>query len=199
MTEAEKCFAGLWYDTGYEGREEAHLACADLCHEYNLTLPSDMKRRNDIIRRLFGKTGERFYIEPNIFCGFGTNIEIGEDFYANNNCVFVDPAVIRFGDHVLLGPCCCFYTALHPLDKETRSKGFERALPINIGDDVWFGGSCTVLPGVSIGSGTVIGAGSVVTKDIPAGVLAFGNPCTVRRKLESEDASFYPQNNFSRK
>lgn len=186
MTEAEKCRLGLWYDTAFDGREEAHLLCADLCYEYNHTRPSDMAARTRIIRKLFGKTGEHFYIEPNIFCGFGFNIEIGEHFFANNNCVFIDPGKIIFGNHVLLGPGCCFYTASHPLDTQMRNRGLERALPITVGDNVWFGGSCVILPGITIGSDTVIGAGSVVTKSIPAGVVAYGNPCTVRRAQEPQ-------------
>lgn len=189
MTEAEKCSLGLWYDTGYAGREEAHIACADLCYEYNHTRPSDMESRERILRRLFGKTGEHFYVEPNLFCGFGSNIEIGDHFFANNNCVFVDPAKITFGSYVFLAPCCCFYTALHPLDVARRNAGLEKALPITVGDNVWFGGSCVVFPGVNIGSNTVIGAGSVVTKDIPSGVLAYGNPCTVRRILAADETA----------
>lgn len=187
MTEAEKCSCGLWYDAGYKGREEAHIICADLCYEYNSTRPSDMARREQIIRRLFGRTGKHFYIEPAIFCGFGYNIEIGDYFFANNNCVFVDPAKITFGEHVLLAPGCCFYTALHPLDAINRKLGLEKALPITVGDNVWFGGNCVVLPGVTVGSNTVIGAGSVVTKSIPSDALAYGNPCKVRRFLDQSE------------
>jgi len=187
MTEEEKCAAGLWYDTGFEGREEEHEACDDLCFEYNNTRPSDMKKREEILRRLFGKLGRNPYVEPTIWCGFGSHIEAGDNFYANNNCVFVDPGRITFGNNVFIGPNCGFYTAIHPLNAEMRNRLYERAEPITVGDDVWFGGSCVVLPGVNIGSNVVIGAGSVVTKDIPSGVIAFGNPCTVRKYLADGD------------
>ena len=187
MTEEEKCATGLWYDTTFEGREEEHVACDDLCFEYNNTRPSDMKKREEIIRKLFGKVGKNPYIEPTIWCGFGSHIEAGDNFYANNNCVFVDPGKITFGNDVFIGPNCGFYTAIHPLNYEMRNKLIEKAEPITVGDNVWFGGSCCVLPGVNIGSNVVIGAGSVVAHDIPDGVLAFGNPCTVRRKLDESD------------
>lgn len=191
MTEKEKCAAGLLYDTNFSGREEDHLKCADLCWEYNHTRPSDMKRREEIIRRLFGKVGKNPYVEPNIFCGFGWNIEVGDNFFANNNCVFVDPGKIIFGDDVKIAPQCGFYTALHPLDPEQRKENYEAAYPITVGNNVWFGGGVKVLPGVTIGDNVVIGAGSVVVKDIPANSLAVGNPCRVVRQLTEADAKRY--------
>ena len=191
MTEKEKCENGLWYDTAFPGREEAHIVCADLCYEYNHTRPSDMKRREELIRKIFGKVGENPYVEPNIFCGFGWNIEVGDHFFANKNCVFVDPGKITFGDYVFIAPQCGFYTAGHPLDTEQRNAGLEIAKPIRVGSHVWFGGGVKVLPGVTIGSNVVIGAGSVVTKDIPDGVLAYGNPCRVIRLLTEADRVEY--------
>ena len=191
MTEKEKCENGLWYDTALPGREEAHIVCADLCYEYNHTRPSDMKRREELIRKIFGKVGENPYVEPNIFCGFGWNIEVGDHFFANNNCVFVDPGKITFGDYVFIAPQCGFYTAGHPLDTQQRDAGLEIAKPIRVGSHVWFGGGVKVLPGVTIGSNVVIGAGSVVTKDIPDGVLAYGNPCRVIRPITEADCVEY--------
>lgn len=188
LTEEEKCAQGLWYDTTFEGREEEHVACDDLCFEYNNTKPSDMKRREELIRKLFGKIGINPYIEPTIQCGFGSHIEAGDNFYANNNCVFVDPGKITFGDNVFIGPNCGFYTAVHPRDAESRNALLEKAEPITVGSDVWFGGSCCVLPGVTIGSNVVIGAGSVVASDIPSGVVAFGNPCKVQHAIGEGDA-----------
>lgn len=181
MTEAEKCRQGLLYCTLFPEREPMHLKCMDLCWEYNLTRPSDMAGREVLLRQLFGKLGKEPYVEPNIFCGFGSNIEAGDYFYANSNCVFVDPGKIVFGDHVLIGPCCGFYTAGHPIDRDLRSRMYEYARPITVGDDVWFGGHCCVLPGVTIGSDVVIGAGSVVVHDIPDHCVAVGNPCKVIR------------------
>ena len=191
MTEREKCDAGLLYDTTTPEREQAHLQCAELCYDYNHTRPSDMARREEILRKLFGKLGKNPYVEPTLFCGFGFNIEAGDNFFANNNCVFVDPGKIIFGDNVLIGPQCGFYTALHPLDKAQRDAKLEAAYPIHVGDSVWFGGSCVVLPGVTIGSNSVIGAGSVVTHDIPANVVAAGNPCRVLRPITEEDRLRY--------
>ena len=187
MTEEEKCANGLWYDTTFEGREDEHIACDDLCYEYNHTRPSDMKKREEIIRKLFGKVGKNPYVEPTIWCGFGSHIEVGDNFYINNNGIFVDPGKITIGDNVFIGPCCGFYTAIHPINAEWRNKLYEKAEPITIGNDVWFGGHCCVLPGVTIGSNVVIGAGSVVSRDIPDGVVAFGNPCTVRRQIGDGD------------
>lgn len=188
LTEAEKCALGLLYDTTYPGREEAHIQCADLCYEYNHTRPSDKAHREALLRSIFGKLGKNPYVEPNLFCGFGSNIEAGDEFFVNNNCVFVDPGKILFGDHVLIGPQCGFYTALHPLDPNQRLADLESAQPIRVGNNVWFGGGVKVLPGVTIGDNSVIGAGSVVTRDIPANVIAVGNPCRVIRYLSSNEA-----------
>jgi acetyltransferase-like isoleucine patch superfamily enzyme len=146
-----------------------------------------MAGREAILRKLFGKLGKNPYVEPMLFCGFGYNIQAGDNFFVNNNCVFVDPGKITFGNNVLIAPQCGFYTALHPLDAERRNAFIEKALPITVGDNVWFGGGVKVLPGVTIGSNVVIGAGSVVTKDIPDGVLAYGNPCRVIRTIEPEE------------
>lgn len=190
MTEREKCEAGLWYDTAFPGREEDHLRCADLCWEYNHTRPSDMEGREQLLRQIFGALGQSPYVEPNLFCGFGYNIEAGDRFFVNNNCVFVDPGKIRFGSDVKIAPQCGFYTALHPLDPHRRKAGVEAAYPITVGNNVWFGGGVKVLPGVSIGDNSVIGAGSVVTGDIPANCLALGNPCRVIRPLTEADKLF---------
>lgn len=187
MSEKEKCDAGLLYDTTFPGREEAHLVCADLCYDYNHTRPSDMAKREQILRKLFGKVGKNPYVEPNIFCGFGTNISVGDNFFANNNCIFVDPGKITFGDNVFIGPSCGFYTAHHPIDAQMRNELLEQAFPITVGDDVWIGGGTVVVPGVTIGSDVVIGAGSVVTRDIPDHVVACGNPCRVLRPITEAD------------
>lgn len=187
MTELEKCNAGLMYDTTFPGREEMHLQCIDLCYEYNHTRPSNMQRREELLRKLFGKLGKNPYVEPTIFCGFGWNIEAGDNFYANNNCVFVDPGKITFGDNVFIGPNCGFYTAHHPIHPELRNKLYEYARPIKVGSDVWIGGNTVVLPGAEIGSNVVIGAGSVVTGKIPDNVVAFGNPCRVYRAITEDD------------
>ena len=191
MTELEKCRQGYLYDTAFPGREEAHIACAELCYDYNHTRPSDMEGRERLLRRIFGKLGKNPYVEPMLFCGFGFNIEAGDNFFANNNCVFVDPGKITFGDDVKIAPQCGFYTALHPLDPQQRKDNLEAAYPITVGNNVWFGGGVKVLPGVTIGDHCVIGAGSVVTKDIPANSLAVGNPCRVIRRITEADKLRY--------
>ena len=184
MSWREDCAAGKLYDATAPEREAEHLRCADLCWEYNNTRPSDTERREHLLRQIFGKLGTAPYVEPTVFFGFGYNVEAGDRFFANNNCVFVDPGKIRFGDDVKIGPQCGFYTALHPLNPELRATGAETAKPIQVGNNVWFGGGVKVLPGVTIGDNAVIGAGSVVTQDIPANVLAYGNPCRVIRSLD---------------
>ena len=187
MTDRERCEAGLMYDTGYEGREEEHLRCMELCFDYNSTRPSDMKRREGLLRKIFGRLGKNPYVEPNLFCGFGSNIEAGDNLFVNNNCVFVDPGRIILGDNVFIGPSCGFYTAHHPIHASLRNKLYEFAKPIRIGSNVWIGGGSVILPGAEIGDGAVIGAGSVVTGKIPPNVVAFGNPCRVIREITDED------------
>jgi len=183
-SEKEKCRSGELYDANHDpGLLSERSRCKRLCSEYNRRAPLCCEEADSIVRSLFGRTGERFLIEPPFFCDYGYNIEIGENFYANVNCVILDGAEVRFGDNVFIGPNCSFYTAGHPLDAGQRRLGLEFALPIAVGSDVWFGGNVVVLPGVTIGDRCVIGAGSVVTRDIPPDCLAFGNPCRLIRKL----------------
>lgn len=183
-SEKEKCRMGELYDANNDAELIAERqVCKDVCYEYNHTLPSDAVRRGKILAGLLGRTGKKFLIEQPFFCDYGYNIEIGENFYANMNCVILDEARVRFGDNVFIAPNCGFYTAGHPFDVELRNKGMEYARPITVGDNVWIGAHVCVLPGVTIGSYCVIGAGSVVTRDIPAGSLAVGNPCRVIRKI----------------
>ncbi len=153
--------------------------------------PSLIGEQEQIIRQLFGKTGKQFYVTAPFWCDYGSNIEIGENFYTNHNCVILDGAKVVFGDNVFIAPNCVFSTAGHPLDVEQRNQGLEYAYPITVGDNVWIGASVTVLPGVKIGSNSVIGAGSVVNRDIPEGVVAVGNPCRVLRNITEEDKKKY--------
>lgn len=184
MTEKEKCQNGLLYDANYDEEMKAERTKAKLlCQKYNNCSYDDFENRTKIIKELFNKTGENFLIEPSFYCDYGYNIEIGENFYSNHNLVILDPAKVIFGDNVFIGPNCGFYTAGHPLDIAQRNKGLEYAKPIKIGNNVWFGGNVTVLPGVTIGDNCTIGGGSTVTKDIPANSVAVGNPCKVIRKI----------------
>ncbi len=192
MTEKEKAEAGYLYDANYDKEILAdRAACKEICYEYNMSSPRELEKREEIMRRLLGKIGRAFTIEQPFYCDYGYNIEIGENFYANMNCVILDGAKVRFGDNVFIAPNCGFYTAGHPLDADRRNQGLEYAFPITVGNNVWFGAHVCVLPGVSIGDNAVIAAGSVVTKSIPAGVLAAGNPCRVIREITEEDKKKY--------
>ncbi len=172
----KKMINGLMYDANYdEALIEERRQCKILCAKYNNANYEDIDVRQNILKEILGKTGENFIIEPAFWCDYGYNITLGENFYSNHNLVILDPAPVIFGDNVFIGPNCGFYTAGHPIDAKERNKGLEYAKPIKVGNDVWFGGNVTVLPGVTIGNNVVIGAGSVVAKDIPDNSVAIGN------------------------
>ncbi|MEJ5104076.1 sugar O-acetyltransferase [Chryseobacterium sp. MYb328] len=188
MTEKEKCEAGLLYDANYDPELiQERITCKDLCLEYNGLKNSDTEGRKQLIKKILGSTKESLCIEPSFWCDYGYNIEVGENFYSNHNLVILDCAKVKFGDNVFIGPNCSFYTAGHPLDVKQRNAGLEYAYPITVGDNVWFGGNVVVLPGVTIGNNAVIGAGSVVTKDIPENMVAVGNPCRVVKNIEGNE------------
>ena len=188
-TEKEKMLAGKIYDANYDQELiDARADAKELCYDFNHARPSEEAKRQGIIRQLLGKTGNQFGITGPFYCDYGFNIEIGENFYANHNLVILDGAKVTFGDNVFVAPDCGFYTAGHPLDADRRNKGLEYAKPITVGNNVWFGGGVKVMPGVTIGDGAVIGGGSVVTKDIPANMIAFGNPCKPIREITEADA-----------
>lgn len=185
MTEKEKSQLGQLYDANYDAELIAErMAAAELCHDYNGLRPSQTKERDRLLSRLLGKKGRNCNIVQPFHCDLGYNIEVGDNFFANYNCVILDEAKVKFGDNVFIAPNCGFYCAGHPLDVEQRNRGLEYAYPITVGNNVWIGAQVCVLPGVTIGDNTVIGAGSVVTRDIPSGVVAVGNPCRVVRRLE---------------
>lgn len=185
MNEKEKMLNGLLYDANYdESLKQERIKAKILCQKYNNLPYENFEEKNKLIKELLGKTKDSFTIEPSFYCDYGWNIEIGENFYSNHNLVILDPAKVTFGDNVFIGPNCGFYTAQHPLDIERRNKGLEWAFPITVGNNVWFGGNVTILPGVTIGDNCTIGAGSVVVKNIPANSLAVGNPCKVIRKID---------------
>ena len=191
MTEKEKMLAGLLYDPGEEGLCKERAFAKKLCWEYNRLAPDDREGQAALMKRLLGQTGEQFHIEAPFYCDYGRQIKVGEYFYANHNCVILDGGGVEIGDFVLLAPNVGIYTAGHPLDAERRDAGLEYAYPVKIGNHVWIGGGVSILPGVEIGDYTVVGAGSVVTKSLPANVLAAGNPCRVIRELTPEDREKY--------
>jgi len=145
---------------------------------------SDETSRDPIMRQLFASIGAETWVEPPFFCDYGENITLGAGVFFNFNCVVLDVAPVTIGDHVLMGPNVQIYTATHPLDSATRRTWLELAKPIRIGSDTWIGGSTVICPGVTIGSKVILGAGSVVTKDIPDNVMAAGNPCRIIRPAE---------------
>lgn len=183
-SEKDKMLRGELYDANYDSALIAERkACKLVLHEINTASPDDDEMRYKLFRKILGKTHGPFIIESPFHCDYGYNIELGKNFYMNVNCVILDEAKVRFGDNVFIAPNCAFYTAGHPFDVGLRNKGLEYAKPITVGNNVWIGGNVVVLPGVTIGDNCVIGAGSVVVRDIPANTLAAGNPCKAIRSL----------------
>lgn len=188
MKEWEKAQAGYLYDANYDKEiVEDRIRCADLCYEFNQCKPSDIEKQNSIIKKIIGNIEGDFVITQPFYCDYGKNISVGKNFYINHNCTILDGAKVTFGDNVFIAPNVVFSTAGHAIDPEQRARGLEIAFPINVGDNVWIGANVSVLPGVTIGSNTIIGAGSVVNKDIPEGVIAAGVPCKVIRKITEKD------------
>lgn len=165
-----------------------------LVHQFNTQDPMSVGPNDPTLSQLLGSRGAFFYIEPPFRCDYGYNIHLGNNFYANYNCVILDCAPVTIGANVLFGPNVSLFTAGHPIGPNLRRDDWEYAFPITLGDTVWIGGGSIINPGVSIGSTTVIGSGSVVTRDIPAGVIAAGNPCRVIRTLTAEDEVRYFKN-----
>ena len=184
MTEKEKMLAGELYDAQDPQLVAERRRARDLLHALNASRDGQRELRLDVIRRLFGAAGEGAWIEPPFFCDYGSNIRLGDRVFFNFNCVVLDVAAVDIGSDVMFGPAVQVYTATHPLGAHERRKGLESAKPVTIHSDVWVGGGAILLPGVTIGARSVIGAGSVVTKDVPEGVFAAGNPCRVIRPLE---------------
>lgn len=152
---------------------------------------SDFDAIRSIVNELFGKSDETTFVNPPFTCDYGGNIEVGKNCFINYNCVILDNAKVTLGDNCLIGPNVSIYTAGHPLHPAVRSLGYEYGIPVTVGDDVWIGGNVVICPGVRIGNGCVIGAGSVVTRDVPARSLAAGNPCRVIRPITEDDRMYY--------
>lgn len=193
MREWDKAQLGYLYDANNdEAIIEDRIRCMDFCYEFNHCKPSDLSKQQKIMKKLLGKINGDFVINAPFFCDYGSNIELGKNFFANYNCTILDAAKVSFGDSVFIAPNCVITTSGHAFDREQRAKGLEIALPITIGNDVWIGANVSILPGVTIGNNVIIGAGSVVNKDIPDGVIAAGVPCKVMRKITEEDKHKYP-------
>lgn len=188
MTEREKMLSGQLYNAGdpelCQGRDRAKR----LIWRYNQLDPTDWDGRTALLRELLGHLGEDSWIEASFHCDYGTQISLGDHVFINYDCIFLDVAPITIGSYVQLAPRVCLYTAGHPIDPEVRNfSGLEFGHPITIGDGAWLGGNTVVLPGVTIGENTIVAAGSVVRKDLPAGVIAGGNPCQVLRPIGEAD------------
>ena len=181
-TEREKMLAGELYDPLDAALVAGRQRARDLCQALNATREGEADARRGILRELFGAGGDTVWMQPPFFCDYGANIELGERVFFNFNCVVLDVCRVRIGDFSLFGPAVQIYTPMHPLNAELRRRE-EYGRPVEIGSDVWVGGGAIILPGVRIGSRAVIGAGSVVTRDVPDGVFAAGNPCRVVREL----------------
>lgn len=193
MKEWEKAQKGYLYDANYDKEiVESRTRCADLCYEFNNCKPSETKKQKELLEQMIGSIKGEPVITAPFYCDYGSNISIGEYFYTNHNVTILDGAKVTFGDHVFIAPNCVFSTAGHAIDSEQRNQGLEIARPITVGNNVWIGTNVSVLPGVTIGNDTIIGAGSVVNKDIPGGVIAAGNPCRVIRKITDADKKKYP-------
>jgi maltose O-acetyltransferase len=187
MTEKEKMLAGELYIALDPQLTEERTQARLLTQELNNGREDQPEQRAQLLKKLIPKAGPGLWLQPPFYCDYGYNIITGENVFFNFNCVVLDVTTVTIGDRTLFGPNVQVYTATHPIDYEVRSSGVEYAKPITIGSDVWVGGSAVICPGVSIGDRTIIGAGSVVTRDIPADVFAAGNPCRVIRHLTADD------------
>ena len=186
MTELEKRICGDIYDPRNLKIVYLRDRASRMIYKYNKRCFHEYQMRHRILKKLLNTKGN-FWIKPPFFCDFGFNITIGNEVFINYNCTLLDVCPITIGDHTLIGPNTSIYTACHGIHPDDRLIEREFGKPIHVGNHVWIGGNCTILPGVSIGDGSVIGAGSVVTKSIPSGVVAVGNPCKVIRKITEND------------
>ncbi|ABX43523.1 sugar O-acetyltransferase [Lachnoclostridium phytofermentans] len=194
MNQKERMLAGLPYKAWMDGLSEERLNCRMKIHEFNHCLPSENDKQQKLLGEILGKTGKDFYIEAPFRCDYGYNIEVGENFYANFNCVILDVGRVTIGNNVMFAPNVAIYTAGHPIHPDSRNSGYEYGIAVSIGDNVWVGGNVVINPDVHIGNNVVIGSGSVVTKDIPDNSIAVGNPCRVIRQITEEDRKYYFKN-----
>lgn len=183
-SEKDKMCAGELYNPLDPELARNRQRAREICRELNASAPSDTEERLRLLTALFGAASD-VWIEPPFYCDYGCNIAVGRKVFFNFNCVVLDVMPVRIGEHTLVGPAVQIYTAMHPISAAERRTGLEFAKPVTIGSDVWIGGAVVICPGVTIGDRAVIGAGSVVTRNIPANVFAVGNPCRVIRTLET--------------
>ncbi|GAB5408518.1 MAG: sugar O-acetyltransferase [Balneolaceae bacterium] len=193
-TEKDKMLSGKPFKAFDKKLSEEREKAKELLFEFNTSRPKEFAKKNELLKKLIGKTSKSMYIEPPFYCDYGYNIEIGNKFYANTNLTILDCGIVSIGSNVFIGPNVGIYAVSHPIHYEPRNNYFEVAHPITIGDNVWIGGSVIINPGVTIGDNSVIGSGSVVTKNIPENVVAVGNPCRVLRKITETDKNKFKLN-----
>ena len=192
MTQRERMNQGLVYDPFDEEVAAFQRECMEVLYDFNLTRPNELEKRQQLLKSMFGKIGEGWYIEPPLHSNFGArHVFMGNDVYANYNLTLVDDGNIYIGDNVMFAPNVIVATAGHPIIPELRLRGLQFNKDVHIGNNVWIGAGAILMPGVSIGDNTVIGAGSVVTKDIPSNVVAVGNPCHVLRPIGEKDQKYF--------
>lgn len=191
MTDKERMLAGRLYKFGGPELVADMRRCRGITGQYNATAYGELELRRKLLKELFKSVGDNIYIEPTFRCDYGIHISIGDNFYANYDCIILDVCPVTIGNNVFFAPRVCLYTAAHPIDAASRDGLLEFGKPITIGDSVWIGGNTVVNPGVTIGSRTIIGSGSIVTKDIPSDVVAAGNPCRVIREITDKDKSYW--------
>ena len=192
MTVYEKMRSGALYFAVDESLMAEQAECLELQYDYNLTRPSEGERRWQLLQMMFAEIGEGSYIEPPLHANWaGKHVHLGRDVYFNFNVTLVDDTDIYIGDNTMIGPNTVIATAGHPVCPEIREKGGQFNIPVRIGKNCWLGAGVIVLPGITIGDNTVVGAGSIVTHDLPANVVAAGNPCRVLREIGERDREFY--------
>lgn len=190
MNNIERRDLGLAYvsdDAVFEEQKKTRK----IMQRFNDADRSDFDLLSEIVKEMLGKTGKGTFINPPFFCDYGKHIEVGDNFFANYNCTIIDVAKVKIGNNVMLAPNVAIYTAGHPIHPDSRNSLYEYGIPVTIGNNVWIGGNVVITPGVNIGDNVVVGAGSVVTKDIPANVVAAGNPCKVIREITENDRKYY--------
>ena len=186
-----KMHSGEVYESHEQALVDEQLACMEAVYDYNQTRPSEGDKRQQIMRRLFAEVGDDCYIEPPVRANWGKHTHLGKRVYANFNLTLVDDTHIYIGDYVMIAPNVTIATAGHPIEPESRRRVAQFNIPVRISNNVWIGAASVILPGVTIGENSVIGAGSVVTKDIPPNVVAYGNPCRVIREISEHDKEYY--------
>ena len=191
MNQKERMLANLPYKAWMDGLSEERLENKKKIFRYNNLDPGEEAKRDELIKEILGKTGDNVTIESPFHCDYGYNIEVGENFFANYNLVILDVGKVRIGANAQIAPNVSIYTAGHPIHPDSRNSGYEYGIDITIGDNVWIGGNTCIMPGVTIGNNVVIGAGSVVTKDLPDNVIAVGNPCRIVREITEADRDYY--------